>query len=154
MTNETTGKSAFSRLTHIGMVVRDMDKAVERFTALGIGPFNLRVLPPEAVETYRGEPFYPAQRVVIQMTRIGGVELELIQPVNGPSPHMEFLEAKGEGIHHLGFAVDDLDKEVGFLTGKGSTVLLTSELQNGRSLAYLDLNAANLVVELVRFAVK
>jgi methylmalonyl-CoA/ethylmalonyl-CoA epimerase len=98
MDSEATGKSTFTRLVHIGMVVRDMDKTIERLNVLGIGPFKPRILPPDAKETYRGKPFIPSQRVTIQTTQIDNMELELIQPIDGESPHQEFLDEKGEGI--------------------------------------------------------
>lgn len=142
--------NTFSRLMHIGMVVKDMDKAIARFEALGIGPFKPRILPADARETYRGKPFAPAQRVAIQTTQIGNMELELIQPISGESPHREFLDQKGEGVQHLGFFVDDLREETERLTAAGSTVLLTSQFKSGGGVTYLDLDAAGLIVELVQ----
>lgn len=142
--------TTFSRLMHIGMVVRDMDQAIGRFQALGIGPFKPRILPADARETYRGKPFAPAQRVTLQTAQLGGMELELIQPINGESPHREFLDQKGEGVQHLGFFVDGLKEEVARLTAAGSTVLLTSQFEGGGGVAYLDLDAAGLIVELVQ----
>jgi catechol 2,3-dioxygenase-like lactoylglutathione lyase family enzyme len=150
MGNNTAGKSTFTRLVHIGVVVRDMNKTIERLTALGIGPFKPRILPPDAQETYRGKPFIPSQRVAIQITQIGNMELELIQPINGESPHQEFLEQKGEGIQHLGFIVDNLQEDIKRLTTKGSEILLTSQFKGGGGVAYLDLDVVGLIVELVQ----
>ena len=150
MESDATGKSTFTRMVHVGLVVRDMEKTIERLTALGIGLFKPRILPPDARETYRGKPFIPSQRVAIQITQIGNVELELIQPIDGESPHQEFLDEKGEGIQHLGFIVDNLQEEVESLTAEGSGVLLTSEFKGGGGVAYLDLDVAGLIVELVQ----
>ena len=150
MESNASGKSAFTRLVHIGVVVRDMNKTIERLAALGIGPFKPRILPPDAQETYRGKPFVPSQRVAIQITQIGNMELELIQPIDGESPHQEFLAQKGEGIQHLGFFVDNLEKEVKHLTAEGSSILLASQFKGGGGVAYLDLDAAGLIVELVQ----
>lgn len=150
MKSNTAAKSTFTRLAHIGLVVRDMNKAIERLTALGIGPFTPRMPPPDAQETYRGKPFIPSQRVAIQITHIGDMELELIQPINGESPHREFLDKKGEGIQHLGFIVDNLGEDVTRLTGQGSEILLASQFQGGGGVAYLDLDVAGLIVELVQ----
>jgi catechol 2,3-dioxygenase-like lactoylglutathione lyase family enzyme len=143
-------KSTFSRPVHIGMVVRDMGKTITRLAELGIGPFQPRILPPDAREKYRRKPFHPSRRVTIQTTRLGNLELELIQPISGKSPHQEFLEQKGEGIQHLGFIVDNLAEEVERLTARGSVVLLTSEFKGGGGVAYLDLDVAGLIVELVQ----
>jgi len=148
--SNATGKSTFTRLVHIGVVVRDMNKTIERLAALGIGPFKPRILPPDAQEKYRGKPFMPSQRVAIQITQIGNMELELIQPIDGESPHQEFLDKKGEGIQHLGFIVDNLEEAVKHLTAEGSSILLTSQFKGGGGVAYLDLNAADLIVELVQ----
>jgi catechol 2,3-dioxygenase-like lactoylglutathione lyase family enzyme len=142
--------ATFSRLMHIGVVVRDMETTIERLKALGIGPFQPRILPADARETYRGRPFAPAQRVMIQTAQIGNIELELIQPVSGASPHREFLEQKGEGVQHLGFFVDNLEQEVARLTGAGSSVMLTSQFKGSGGVAYLNLDAAGLIVELVQ----
>ncbi|MBN1161529.1 MAG: VOC family protein [Dehalococcoidales bacterium] len=150
MESSATGKSTFSQLIHLGVVVKDMDKAIKRFTALGIGPFKPRILPADARETYRGKPFVPSKRVAIQTTQIGNMELELIQPIDGESPHREFLDAKGEGIQHLGFMVDNLNEDVKRLTAQGSEILLTSQFKNGGGVAYLDLDVAGLIVELVQ----
>jgi methylmalonyl-CoA/ethylmalonyl-CoA epimerase len=150
MASNAKGKSTFSRLVHIGVVVRDMEKTVERLAALGIGPFKPRILPPDAKEKYQGKPFHPSQRVTIQTTQIGNIELELIQPIVGKSPHQEFLEQKGEGIQHLGFIVNNLEKDVERLTAAGSNILLTSQFKGGGGVAYLDLDVAGLIVELVQ----
>jgi catechol 2,3-dioxygenase-like lactoylglutathione lyase family enzyme len=150
MKSNAAGKSTFARLAHIGLVVKDMNKTIERLTALGIGPFTPRMPPLDARETYRGKPFIPSQRVAIQITHIGDMELELIQPIDGESPHQEFLDKKGEGIQHLGFMVDNLQEDIKRLTAQGSEVLLTSQFKSGGGVTYLDLDTAGLIVELVQ----
>lgn len=150
MKRNDAGKSTFKHLVHVGVVVRDMKKTIERLTALGIGPFQTRILPPDAREKYRGKPFQPSQRVTIQITHIGNTELELIQPIKGKSPHQEFLVEKGEGVQHLGFIVANLDEDVKRLTAKGCSVVLESQFKGGGGVTYLDLDAAGLIVELVQ----
>ena len=150
MERSSTGKSTFTHLVHIGVVVRDINKTIDRLNALGIGSFKPRILPPDAKETYRGKPFIPSQRVAIQITQIGNTELELIQPIDGESPHQEFLDQKGEGVQHLGFIVNNLEEDVKHLTAEGSSILLTSQFRDGGGVAYLDLDVAGLIVELVQ----
>jgi len=43
---------------------------------------------------------------------LGPVELEIIQPIVGPTVYHDFLEEKGEDIHHLAFDVKDIGKKV------------------------------------------
>lgn len=135
-------------LTQVGVVVKDVNKVVERLSSLGIGPFEPKMLPPDRNEWFRGKPM--DAEFNIQAARVGNVELELIQPLKGESPHKEFLETKGEGIQHVMFAVDDFEKELDRLTKQGVEVLLRAKFPGGSGVAYLDLGAANFVIELVQ----
>lgn len=137
------------RLMQIGLVVRDMNKAIERFSALGFGPFTSKILPPGTKEWFRGRPFQG--KVDIKATMVGNVELELCQPIAGNSPHQEYLDSKGEGIQHVMFAVDDLQKEIDRLTQKGAKVLLKATFNNG-GLAYIDLDVGGFIIELVQMS--
>ncbi len=140
-------ESPFSRLIQVGVVVKDLDKAVERLSSLGIGPFTPMLLPPEAEQRFRGKPL--DAKFKISGARLGEIVLELIQPVEGESPHQEFLDSKGEGIQHIAFAVDDLDREVAKLTKQGVSVLLSANLRDVR-VAYLDLGVGGLIFELIQ----
>ena len=135
------------KITQVGVVVRDVDKTVEHLSAMGIGPFEPKTLPPDRKEWFRGKPM--DAEFNIQAARIGDVELELIQPISGESPHKEFLESKGEGIQHVMFAVDDFNKEVDRLTKNGASVLLEAKFGD-RGLAYLDLNVAGIIIEMIQ----
>ena len=136
------------KLTQVGVVVRDVEKTIKRLTALGIGPFQQMVLPPEREEWFRGKRMYADFKIYGAM--IGDIQIELIQPLSGDSPHKEFLATKGEGIQHVMFAVDDFDKEVARLTKKGATELLRAKFPGGRGVAYLDLGVGNIIFELVQ----
>ena len=135
------------KLMQIGLVVRNMDKAVKRLSVLGFGPFAPKKLPPGTKEWFRGKPFHA--NVDVKATMVGNVELELCQPISGESPHQEFLDSKGDGIQHVMFAVDDLEKEIDRLTKQGATVLLKAVFDSG-GLAYLDLDASGFIVELIQ----
>jgi|PlaIllAssembly_1097288.scaffolds.fasta_scaffold526504_1 catechol 2,3-dioxygenase-like lactoylglutathione lyase family enzyme len=138
----------FGRLNQIGVVVKDLDKTIERLTALGLGPFEERKLPEDNVEFYRGKPFKPNEAVRNAHGKLGGVDLELIQPI-GPSPHKEYLDEKGEGIQHLGFHVDNVVEAAKRITDMGGvTVLLTSKTKEGGGVAYLDIGTSGLIFEL------
>jgi methylmalonyl-CoA/ethylmalonyl-CoA epimerase len=148
MEKKTKTESQSWKVMQVGVVVRDMDKAIKRLSSLGIGPFEPKSLPPDRKEWFRGKPM--DAKFNIQATRIGEIELELIQPVEGKSPHQEFLDSKGEGIQHVMFAVDDFDKEVARLTKKGAVELLRAKFPGGRGVAYLDLNVGGIIIELIQ----
>ena len=147
MEKNTAVESPFSKLIQVGVVVKDLDKAVERLSSLGIGPFTPMLLPPDAEQWFRGKPL--DAKFKISGARLGEIVLELIQPVEGESPHQEFLDSKGEGIQHIAFAVDDLDREVAKLTKQGVSVLLSANLRDVR-VAYLDLGVGGLIFELIQ----
>ena len=133
-------------LTQVGVVVKDVEKVVERLGELGIGPFDKMVLPPEREEYFRDKRMYA--EFDIRGTQMGNVQLELIQPLEGDSPHKEFLETKGEGIQHVMYQVDNLEETVKELTDKGVEVLLRAKFPGGGGVAYVDLGVSNIVIEL------
>ncbi len=135
-------------LMQVGVVVRDMGESTARLETLGFSPFAARVLPPDREEWFRGEPFHGP--VKISMADWGDVQLELIQPMGDEGLHKEYLDEKGEGIQHVMFAVDDFDKEIAELTAKGCEVVLRANMPTGRRIAYVDLKAGGLFVELVQ----
>lgn len=82
-------KSSLSKIDHIGVVVRNLDDAVEYFQSLGVGTFGTLNL--DIAETQI--PGKPAEdmKVKIRVAQLGQVQLELIQPVTDESPHKKFL---------------------------------------------------------------
>jgi methylmalonyl-CoA/ethylmalonyl-CoA epimerase len=140
-------ESVFSEMLQVGVVVKDIEKTIERLTSLGFGPFEPKIFPPDARQWFRGQPMNAKFKIFA--TQIGPIEFELIQPVEGKSPHREFLNRKGEGIQHIAFAIKDLDEEVNKLTRKGCKVELKANLQDA-NVAYMDLDIGGLVVELIQ----
>ncbi|MBM3935367.1 MAG: methylmalonyl-CoA epimerase [SAR202 cluster bacterium] len=60
----------------------------------------------------------PDQRVKAALVRVGGSQLEIIQPTDAESGVAKFIDKRGEGVHHIAFEVDDLQ---GTLTRLGAT---------------------------------
>lgn len=94
-------------INHIGFIVRDVDKTAEQFwKKFGIGPWTFIEFGPNVKNsTYHGKPCRNLMKIA--EARVGPISLELIQPVLGPSPHMDFLQTVGEGLQHLGFMIDN-----------------------------------------------
>lgn len=81
--------------------------------------------------------------------RSGNLQVELIQPLRGEGIHFEMLAARGPGLHHLGFFVDDIDSLVAAATADGFPPIMSSALGNARYY-YLDtLDALGLYLELI-----
>jgi methylmalonyl-CoA/ethylmalonyl-CoA epimerase len=128
------------KFAHAALVVKDMDKAVKLFEALEVGPF-----PPFlggtgmsfSGKTVHGKPVDYDMDLRIARSDLGGLTVELIQPLKGRSIYDEFLEEKGEGLHHLAFMVDDVDAEVADMEKRGFRVIQTGAMPNTKW-AYLE----------------
>jgi catechol 2,3-dioxygenase-like lactoylglutathione lyase family enzyme len=141
-------KSPFSRLRHIGIVVRDANDAMQHLASVGIGPFEAEVLPPKVeCSLYHGKPY--KAKVKGYSARIGDMHFEIHQPIEGDGPHMEFLRTKGEGFDHLGFFVDDIEKETNKFIRQGATLLRSITWEGGGS-AYFDINIDGVMIEFVQ----
>lgn len=92
-------------IDQVGFVVRDIDAAIAQYEPL-FGPFSRMETPIEGA-TYRGRK--ADCELKIAFGRSGNLEIELIECVSGEGPHREFIDAGGEGMHHLRFRVEDVD---------------------------------------------
>jgi methylmalonyl-CoA/ethylmalonyl-CoA epimerase len=99
-------------LFHIGWVVRDCAAAQQELGArLGAGPFlsaGEESRFDQALVNGKLTPF----SLRIAFGALGGVLLELLEPLDDRSPHAAFLAERGEGMHHLAFLVDDFDQRL------------------------------------------
>lgn len=125
----------------LGIVVRDVDKVIESWSKLlGIGPWESR----EMETTDRAGR---KAKTRLAFTNIGRLQIELIQPAEGRTFYDDFLEKHGEGIHHLGVRVDDVDAAAAALAEKGVKVLFG---RRGR-FAYMDTgNPGGVMYELIQ----
>jgi methylmalonyl-CoA/ethylmalonyl-CoA epimerase len=134
----------------MAVVVKDLESTVKRLEELGIGPFVAPDAPAGAEGLYYQEkPLDSDYKALV--TRMGNMQIEIIQPDDKPNPWKEFLDTKGEGIHHIGFQVDDVEGEVSRLTGHGARVPFIGRINGKTGAAYVDLNIANIVLELTSF---
>ena len=149
MEKNTTRKSSFSELHHISIVVKDIDEAAEFYNSIGIGPFV--DYPPMKEYVKLNVPdedgFYNLR---IKVARMGPLDLQLIQPGEGESLYKDFLEKKGEGVYHLGFAVDEIDQSEADVKELGLKVISSGRRENGSGFAYLNTAQKGGVTLLIR----
>lgn len=108
----------------VAMVVRDLDAAVRSYwERFGIGPWTGYTLEPPRLKdmTYHGEAAEFSLRHALGWS--GDVQLELVQPLEGPSIFVDHLEEHGEGLHHLGIYVEDHAGAVRSLEEQGFRLL-------------------------------
>jgi methylmalonyl-CoA/ethylmalonyl-CoA epimerase len=107
----------FKNISHIGIAVRNLMQSADTFHKL----FNIKDIHVEAV---------PDQKVNVAVFDVGGNRIELLEGSSQDSPISEFIEKKGEGIHHISFEVDDIEKEISRLKSEGFR-LIDEKPRNG-----------------------
>jgi methylmalonyl-CoA epimerase len=96
----------FKKISHIAIAVKDLDDALVRYTqVLGL--------------THKCTEEIADQKVKVAMLPIGESRIELIQATNPDSTIDKFIQAKGEGIHHIAFEVEDIDTAIRVLKFAG-----------------------------------
>lgn len=87
------------KLEHIGIAVKNLDKSNALFARLlGAEAYKIEMVQSEGVRT--------------SFFEVSGVKIELLEAIKSDSPIANFIEKRGEGIHHLAFAVDDIRQAV------------------------------------------
>lgn len=83
-------------LAHVGVAVRSLEEAIPLWRdRLGF--------------THAGTVEVEGMKLRLAFLRLGGCEIELLEPTAADSTVAKFLEKRGEGIHHLSFYVDDIE---------------------------------------------
>ena len=144
--NTSQEPTLFKEIHHIGIVVQDIEKTAEFFTEkLGI-PFTIRTM--EHSGTIHDEPMkYKAK---IAQAKIGSQTLELLQTIEGKTIFEEYLNKKGEGIHHLAVAASgELNAEIEKWQKLGIKALQIDQTNPGEGTAYMDVQGC--IIEILCF---
>ena len=105
-------------VSHIGMVVRDVDRTARAIAdVFGLEVPTVRETKP--VPPAKGYAGDPKAYTRVADVRFDNIVLEVTQPMGGKSPWRDFLDAHGEGLHHISFAVPSVDDYVALLESKG-----------------------------------
>lgn len=95
-----------THIEHIGIAVNSLEEAIPYYE-------NMLGLPCYAVEEVTD------QKVKTAFFKLGQTKIELLESTDPEGPIGKFLEKKGQGVHHLAFAVDDVNKSLEELGEKG-----------------------------------
>jgi methylmalonyl-CoA epimerase len=98
------------RLDHVGIAVRSLAERVPLYRDL-LGVTLVR------------EEEVPTERVRVAFLGDGETHVELLEPLGGEGPIAQFLEKRGEGVHHLCFEVDDIEAAIARLREAGVTLV-------------------------------
>lgn len=98
------------KIEHIGIAVKDLEASNQLFAKLlGVPHYKMEEVASEGVRT----SFFES----------GPNKVELLEATSADSPIAKFLEKKGEGIHHIAFAVEDIVSELARLKKEGFQIL-------------------------------
>jgi methylmalonyl-CoA epimerase len=97
-------------IDHVAIAVHDLEQAIADYRRLyGVEPLRRETVAEQGVEE--------------AMLPVGGSFVQLLRPLDGDSPVGRFLSTRGEGLHHIAFAVADIDKALGHLEHEGARLI-------------------------------
>ena len=88
-----------SHIEHIGIAVSNLEASIDLYEKT----FGLKCYKIEEV---------PEQKVRTAFFRVSQTKIELLESTDPEGPIGRFIEKRGEGIHHIAFAVKDIDKQL------------------------------------------
>jgi methylmalonyl-CoA/ethylmalonyl-CoA epimerase len=138
MSEQKIGKNI---VCQVGLIVRDVEASAQAYSEI-FGVAKPKIIMTDAPETartkYKGEP--SSARAKLAFFDMGQVSIELIEPVGEPSTWKDFLDARGEGVHHIAFMVKGTDEVVARLEKQGISLIQQGHYTGGMY-SYLDSEA-------------
>lgn len=95
-----------NKVDHIGIAVKNLDETLKFYEDI----LGMKCVDKEVVEE---------QKVRVAFLPIGDTEVELLESTEEDGPIAKFIEKKGEGIQHIAYKVDDVEKTIAELKAKG-----------------------------------
>lgn len=137
----------------VAYVVTDLDAAVRHWAdVLGVGPWSVWTMHPDVLNDmeYAGSPAQFSFRHALAWS--GKMQIELVQPLDGPSIFADQLARSGPGLNHVGRLAADHAAESAALVASGYTPLQSARFgasEDGR-FAYFASPAGDAVIELIQ----
>jgi hypothetical protein len=140
-------------IIQIGIVVKDINASTSawaKFLNQQVPQIFLTDGFDKTQAEYMSKPCYG--RIYQSFFRLKNVEIELIQPIDEkPSVWLDFLNAKGEGIHHIAFKVTDMASNINTYQKEGHPLIQKGEFPGGRY-AYLDaMSSMRVILEFLEY---
>jgi methylmalonyl-CoA/ethylmalonyl-CoA epimerase len=104
-------------IEHIGLAVKNLDESIKFYENI----FGLKCYRIEEVKD---------QKVKTAFFQVGETKIELLESTEPDGPIGKFISKRGEGVHHIAFAVDNVSEELGALALKG-VQLIDNRPRNG-----------------------
>jgi len=110
-----------SHIEHIGIAVKNLDESIKYYEeVLGLTCYNIEEVADQKVKT----AFF----------KVGEVKIELLESTDPEGPIGKYIEKKGEGIHHIAFAVENIEEKLKHAEEKGVRLIDTAPRKGAEGL--------------------
>ncbi|MFC1938724.1 VOC family protein [Chloroflexota bacterium] len=136
---ESPARIKVKAINQVSLSVKNLEVVMGNYTnLLGIGGWKVYEVAPPTLHghTYRGRIGAFSMRVAL--TNVGPIELEIIQPVAGDSVYSDHISKYGEGINHLSFTTDSVEKATEIMEEEGFPLLQSGHAIGNDYFAYFD----------------
>ncbi len=112
------------------MIVKNVDDCVGRFSdILRIDRFIVYDFAPLRAFV-RGREIFDCKFRIAMATLQNGSQIEIIEPVSGDTPQMDFIRSGREGLHHIAFYTDRYDDWLAHFRSRGAVILFEAEAED------------------------
>jgi len=135
MTEPTLGNNI---VTQVGIIVRDIEtkaRAWSEILGLPMPDIIITDTVDKAQTEYNGKP--TTARAKLAFFHMGQLDVELIEPIDGPSTWKDQLDQHDNSLHHIAFVIKGMQEKIAYLDSKGVPLVQRGEYTGGRY-AYLD----------------
>jgi methylmalonyl-CoA/ethylmalonyl-CoA epimerase len=125
-------------LCQVGFVVKNADRTAAKLSQITGMKISAPILTDDyekAHTQYRGNPSHAKAKLIF--FDMGQVSIEIIEPIGGPSTWREFLDAHGDGVHHIAFTVKNAAQSAEGLAAEGIPAIQSGDFEGGKYI-YLD----------------
>jgi len=131
------GAKFFKQIDQIGILTSNIERTVKFYEEiLGISPFFI-IDRKDQEAIYKGEKIQFSTKTAT--ARFGPIQIEINEIYKGETPHTDWIRRRGEGFHHFGCYVDDIESELKKVEKIGIKSIFTGEVTGlGLKFAYLD----------------
>ena len=98
------------KIEHIGIAVKDIEQSNKIFSKIF------------GIKSYKSE-IIDSEGVITSFFRFGSHKIELVAPINKKGPIQKYLDNNRQGIHHIAFDVEDIQKEMKRISAHGIRLL-------------------------------
>ena len=110
-----------SHIEHIGIAVKNLEESIKYYEeVLGLECYNIEEVKEQKVKT--------------AFLKVGDTKIELLESTDPEGPIGKFIEKKGEGIHHIAFAVKDIESQLKHAEEKGVRLVDTTPRKGAEGL--------------------